>query len=151
MDLKGFHAVSPKTDCPHCSTDNILELTHILSMGKKISDTCQTCSVNGEVWLCLKCAEIHCSRYVEGHMAKHYSENPDHMLAFSFADFSFWCYACDSYVIHQLLNHQTNQSPDGFYIQKFGQPGSLDPKAVLDKIRSSKNQNQVIEENEDED
>ena len=72
------------------------------------------------------------------------------MLVFSFADFSFWCYACDSYVIHQLLNHQTNQVPEGFYIQKFGEPGHMDSKQVLETMKNSKNENQAIEEKEEE-
>jgi len=52
-------------------------------------------------------------------MAKHNTENPDHMLAMSFSDFSFWCYSCDSYVIHSLLDHNAKDYPSGFYQQKF--------------------------------
>jgi hypothetical protein len=53
-------------------------------------------------------------------MSQHNQENPEHMIAMSFADFSYWCYECDSYVVHPLLSHASRDHPEGFYTQKFG-------------------------------
>ena len=81
-------------------------------------------------------------------MAQHNTQNPEHMLAMSFADFSFWCYECDSYVIHELLKHATKEHPDGFYLQKFGGQSA---DQVLEKMRDSKHDPVIKEEEEDED
>jgi hypothetical protein len=70
------------------------------------------------------------------------------MLAMSFADFSFWCYECDSYVIHELLTHSTKEHPDGFYNQKFG---GVSAGEVLEKIRESKHDQVIKEEDENDD
>lgn len=66
-------------------------------------------------------------------MVAHNRENADHPIVFSFADFSFWCYECDSYVVHPLLNH-TEQ----FYLQKFAEDAPL--KDVLNEIKKTKHQ-----------
>ena len=118
--MHGFHAVYPKDDCPHCTVDNIKPLQAILDAGVKISSACAGCAHQGEVWVCLKCAQVCCSRYVQGHMALHNQDNPEHIIAMSFADFSYWCYECDSYVVHPLLSHANRDHPEGFYVQKFG-------------------------------
>jgi len=104
--MQGFHAIQPKTDCPHCTDENIWELQNF--KGKRFDDPCFKCGFVGENWICLKpgCAKVACSRYVAGHMRElHAANNPSHMIVFSFADFSFWCYECDSYIIHKKLNH----------------------------------------------
>ena len=123
MEMNGFFAVAPKTDCPHCEPANIKTLEALLALGIKVGDLCKTCGIAGEIWLCLACGEVFCSRYVQGHMSAH-NMTDGHPIAFSFADFSFWCYTCDSYVVHELLNHHTQQNPAGFYRQKFGFAGS---------------------------
>ena len=56
-------------------------------------------------------------------------------MTFSFADFSFWCYECDSYVIHESLKHHSKDIPNGFYSQKFGE---IDDGKVLEKILESR-------------
>ena len=55
---------------------------------------------------------------------KHQQEhaNLSHPIVFSFADFSYWCYACDSYIVHKLLDHQKSH----FYSEKFPEELSLD-------------------------
>jgi ADP-ribosylglycohydrolase len=60
------------------------------------------CHVAGESWLCLHCGNVFCSRYVNGHALKHHQET-SHSVACSFADLSFWCYSCDSYITHSTL------------------------------------------------
>lgn len=63
---------------------------------------------------------------------------------FSFADFSFWCYKCDSYVVHPLLNHT-----EAFYLQKFAEDEPLND--VLQKMRDTKHNDEIDEADEDED
>jgi uncharacterized UBP type Zn finger protein len=106
--MQGFHAVSPKQDCPHCTEENIAPKEKFELMS--VTDPCFSCGYKGENWICLKpnCGTVGCSRYVKGHMAnEHQVSHSDlsHPIVFSFADFSFWCYACDSYIIHPLLDH----------------------------------------------
>jgi histone deacetylase 6 len=82
--------------------------------GKHVNDPCVECGNVGENWICLKSKVVCCSRYVKSHGLAYYNKtkNP---IAFSFADFSYWCYECDEYVEHPLLNHSKF-----FYSQKFG-------------------------------
>ena len=136
--MDGLVAVCPKTDCPHCLPENIRSLQELITLGKKATDLCIQCEIGGEVWLCLTCAEVHCSRYVEGHMSLH-NASTGHHTAFSFADFSYWCYTCDSYIVHPILDHHKENHTEGvdsFYNQKFGT--EEDGQAVLQKIRDSR-------------
>jgi hypothetical protein len=55
-------------------------------------------------------------------MANDHRDIHHHPIVFSLADFSFWCYECESYVVHKLLNH--NQSH--FYAQKFPKEISIE-------------------------
>mmetsp|Transcript_19102 Transcript_19102/g.25877 ORF Transcript_19102/g.25877 Transcript_19102/m.25877 type:complete len:119 (+) Transcript_19102:35-391(+) len=105
IDTGGFHAVEPKRDCPHCTPENIAPKESF--EGIHVNDKCADCDNQGENWVCLKpgCRTVCCSRYVKSHMLAHSKKNTDHPIVFSFADFSFWCYICDSYVVHPLLNH----------------------------------------------
>lgn len=123
--MQGFHAVQPKTDCPHCTPENIWAVQNLVD--KRFDDPCFECKHVGENWICLKpgCAVVGCSRYVDAHMREvHAEQNPDHMIVFSFADFSYWCYECDSYIKHPLLRHT-----DHFYEQKF--PPGTHPEDAL--------------------
>jgi len=117
QDMQGFHAVTPRKDCPHCTPENILPPAEF--EGVHVNDECpeSDCHNRGENWVCLKpgCRAVRCSRYVKSHMASHRMQNDEHHIVFSFADFSFWCYSCDDYVEHPLLKHNRF-----FYSQKFG-------------------------------
>lgn len=70
-------------------------------------------------------------------------DKPDHPICFSFADFSFWCYACDSYIEHPLLKHTMH-----FYLQKFTDSDSQ--QHIFEKMRASKHEAVIAEEDEDE-
>lgn len=59
----------------------------------------------------------------------HHAQNKDHPIVFSFADFSFWCYECDSYVQHVLLNHMK-----AFYNEKFPD-GDASIEEQLQKVK----------------
>ena len=110
--MEGLVAVTPKTDCPHCVNENVEDAFDFEEV--KVTSPCKNCGVSGEVWVCLKCKEVFCSRYVNAHMMDHY-QNEKHPICFSFADFSYWCYDCSEYIIHPLLNHS-----QFYYPQKFG-------------------------------
>ena len=61
-----------------------------------------------------------------------------HPIAFSFADFSYWCYACDSYIEHPLCN-----AMEYFYEQKFGKSEFTEAMKIM---KASKYDNDVPEE-----
>lgn len=88
--------VVPKTNCPHVMTS----VSPVLNF--ELTDPCVSCGSTAENWVCLKCSQVLCSRYVAGHMAEH-GETSGHPIVFSFSDFSFWCYACDSYITSPVL------------------------------------------------
>lgn len=69
----------------------------ILDIVKKVKLPCSTCNDSKENWLCLKCGEVHCSRYIKGHFQNHY-ENTGHSLGISLTDLSVWCYKCEDYI-----------------------------------------------------
>lgn len=101
--LMGFFAVEPRKECPHCVPGEfILPVEEFADC--TINTPCADCGHTQENWICLKTKRVGCSRYVNNHMLQYY-EKTGHPLVLSFADFSFWCYACDSYVISKHLNH----------------------------------------------
>lgn len=65
----------------------------------------------GENWKCLECNLTRCSRYVNGHALDHWEKTKEeckdgegHCIAISLADLSVWCYICQSYVVHDMLD-----------------------------------------------
>jgi NAD-dependent histone deacetylase SIR2 len=94
-------AVDPKQDCPHLAAISVDELIKNFTKEKFLAP-CSDCHTNQENWLCMCCDEVFCSRYVEGHMARH-KEETLHNLAFSYSDASVWCYDCDDYVTSYRL------------------------------------------------
>jgi hypothetical protein len=66
---------------------------------------------------------------------KEHNEKTSHPIALSFADFSYWCYDCESYIQSKHLDHVQY-----FYPQKFGD----EKVSVLQEyagIKDSKHQN----------
>lgn len=111
--IMGMFAVSPIHECPHCIPgENITPIEEFKDI--TLSTPCKDCGHTKENWVCLKCKTICCSRYVRSHMVAH-NEEEHHPICLSFADFSYWCYACDHYVSSKHLNHVKF-----FYPQKFG-------------------------------
>mmetsp|Transcript_2136 Transcript_2136/g.4980 ORF Transcript_2136/g.4980 Transcript_2136/m.4980 type:complete len:185 (-) Transcript_2136:169-723(-) len=90
-------AVAPKDDCPHV-TDCLQPLSAYAHIDIN-SATCQNCPEADENWLCLTCAGVFCSRYKNEHGLFHFLENETHRVWLSFADLSFWCHTCDSYIV----------------------------------------------------
>ena len=107
--LMGFFAVEPLKECPHCIPGvNITPVEEFKDI--TIKTPCYACSHDQENWICLKCKVIGCSRYVNNHMLEHH-EKEQHPLVLSFADFSYWCYGCDHYVVSKHLNHVNHFYP----------------------------------------
>lgn len=41
------------------------------------------CSANFNLWMCLKCGKLNCSRYANGHALRHYELNNEHEITIS--------------------------------------------------------------------
>lgn len=65
MNFQSMFAVDPVRDCPHC-----VDFDNEPFINKKFNEKCTDCENIGENWICLTCAKIFCSRYVNGHMVK---------------------------------------------------------------------------------
>ena len=93
--------INPKKDCPHVENSTLLDIDKF----KKIPFDelkCQKCDESKELWICLICGEIYCSRYVKGHFVEHNKLNPDHCLCLGVIDLSIWCFEC--------INNEQNNS-----------------------------------------
>ncbi|ORZ25841.1 hypothetical protein BCR42DRAFT_401033 [Absidia repens] len=104
----GF-AVEPITNCPHLPASTANHQVHI-------NQPCKDCGDSVENWQCLTCDTILCSRYRQGHMKEHV-ENSGHCVCLSYADLSVWCFNCNSYVTHQVLEDLKHKA----YVAKFNQ------------------------------
>ncbi len=90
-ERKGF-AVAPKPHCEHC------ELVRVAAgVVLDINAPCTECGNVGENMQCLTCFVVMCGRHVQGHMVQHH-EASGHPMVVGFADLSFWCYLCESYL-----------------------------------------------------
>lgn len=112
--IGGMYAITPKDDCPHVITEHITEDLSIFSQITPDSP-CVDCGNTQENWICLKCGVVKCSRYVQEHMLFHALET-SHPIALSFSDLSFWCYACESYIV----DHDLSEIYKTFADKKFG-------------------------------
>lgn len=113
-EVGGMYAVTPKDDCPHVCLENLAEDYSVFDR-IQVNTACGGCSNTNENWVCLKCGDVKCSRYVNEHMLMHALES-SHALALSFSDLSFWCYACESYIVDLDL-HEIYEM---FQKKKFG-------------------------------
>ena len=109
VKVNGGYAVEPKRDCPHVLDENSVTTTSGESLHQMCKNVCTrscgNCSEKSENWMCLKCGDVFCSRYINSHMADHcdQTQENDHCIVVSFSDLSFWCYKCDSYIEHPVL------------------------------------------------
>ncbi|KAH3732774.1 ADPribosylglycohydrolase superfamily protein [Pelomyxa schiedti] len=112
--------VEPKRDCPHLVAHYApLDSNDTSTLDGVMTRKCFMCAETHENWLCVKCYTIGCSRHVQGHLKEHHFTS-GHCIAVSFMDLSFWCYLCDSYIIHPTLLPLYNK----LHIAKFGcEPG----------------------------
>lgn len=90
--------------CSHHDDTNVPKLGTGAAKGEVKDDG--SCPSN-ENWMCLHCAVIRCSRYINGHGVAHYeaslaADNNEtaigHCVAASLSDLSVWCHACKAYL-----------------------------------------------------
>jgi uncharacterized UBP type Zn finger protein len=63
---------------------------------------CDLCEAESDIWLCLTCLGMFCSRENEGHHGlKHYAES-GHCVVMSLVSLNFWCYAHEQYLEHDF-------------------------------------------------
>ncbi|GEQ68488.1 hypothetical protein JCM33374_g2156 [Metschnikowia sp. JCM 33374] len=71
------------------------------------SETCMNCSTTDNLWVCLICGNLGCSRYApEQHSLKHFVES-GHCFAMELSTSRVWDYAGDSYV-HRLITSESD-------------------------------------------
>ncbi|KAE9552235.1 hypothetical protein FO519_004544 [Halicephalobus sp. NKZ332] len=88
--------VQMRDSCPHLAS--VKEVPKDFEKNLDLKGKCTDCEEKDENWICLNCYGLYCSRHVNGHSLRHFTENPDHCMVFSLADLSLWCHACDDYV-----------------------------------------------------
>ncbi|KAI8593377.1 hypothetical protein BDZ88DRAFT_404483 [Geranomyces variabilis] len=106
-----FFAVTPRTDCPHVSTN--VQVPTVA-----ITTPCRKCGDASENWLCIVCHGVFCSRYVKSDMSAHAEEEADHCVAVSFSDLSTWCFKCNDYIDNPVLQPLRSF----LHERKFGEP-----------------------------
>lgn len=71
------------------------------------TETCMNCSASENLWVCLICGNLGCSRYApEQHSLKHFVET-GHCFAMEVATSRVWDYAGDNYV-HRLITSEAD-------------------------------------------
>ena len=86
-------AVQVKEDCPHVKSENLLPLEKFKSL-PFAELKCKNCEEKSELWICLFCGEVFCSRYIKSHFVEHNASNPEHCLCLGIMDLSVWCFEC---------------------------------------------------------
>jgi len=111
-----WHAVDFKLNCPHIYDGAAMAAA--ANIHKVIKQTgCSICHDIRENWYCLKCGERFCGRYINAHGLEHFKDS-GHPYFASLVDLSVWCYHCNEYVVHKLLEPIINE----VHIAKFGVP-----------------------------
>ena len=105
-------AVQVKQDCPHVNSQNLFPLEKFKSL--PFADLkCKNCEEKSELWICLFCGEVFCSRYINSHFVEHNNSNPEHCLCLGILDLSVWCFEC----IDDKNNKNNNNNEKGCYIK----------------------------------
>ena len=79
--------------CVHMSFD--ISQVHA-RVSKPTTWTC-ACDVSSDVWMCLTCGAVGCSRDKNKHALEHYEETK-HPIAICLNTKHCWCFACDEWV-----------------------------------------------------
>ncbi|KAK7573320.1 hypothetical protein V9T40_010511 [Parthenolecanium corni] len=87
-------------DCPHLAECSFLSVEFGRFDHQK--KQCSDCSANYNLWMCLTCGKLSCSRYANGHALRHYELNNEHKITISTETTSVYCYKCDDEV-HQNI------------------------------------------------
>ena len=85
--------VNPKKDCPHAEKINLFDIEQFkqIQFGALKCQNCQECK---ELWICLICGKIYCSRKIKGHFVEHNKTNPEHCLYLGTKNLNIWCFEC---------------------------------------------------------
>jgi len=98
--------------CTH--TQNLVQAKDAPILASKALSNCQSCDINENLWLCLTCGALGCSREVyggtggRGHAKKHF-ETHKHPLVCKMGTITpegtadIYCYACDEMRLDELL------------------------------------------------
>jgi mono-ADP-ribosyltransferase sirtuin 6 len=102
--------VQLKRDCAHVEASVGFPPKQI-----DLKAACSSCAET-ENWICLACLSVGCGRFRNSHAKEHY-EQTRHAIAISVSDLNVWCYECESYIAHPLVE----RVHDVCYLAKFGQ------------------------------
>ncbi|XP_065672364.1 ubiquitin carboxyl-terminal hydrolase 3 isoform X3 [Hydra vulgaris] len=69
--------------------------------------SCSVCKTNKSPWMCLKCGEVLCGRYVNGHAKIHSESCTSHNVCID-ASLMVFCYKCDDFVINDTSTGDIN-------------------------------------------
>ncbi|CCF55637.1 hypothetical protein KAFR_0A01990 [Kazachstania africana CBS 2517] len=107
------------SQCPVCrySSFRISRDSLLKQVGN--SAHCEDCNSNDNLWICLICGNIGCSRYNLKHAISHY-ETTSHCFAMDMKTQRVWDYASDNYV-HRLVQNEV----DGKLVEITGNPTLL--------------------------
>jgi len=129
--------VQARFRCPHAKLSINLALLDD-SNASPLQSICSVveCSNTEENCVCTTCGAVFCGRWKQAHMVQHNQET-GHNISLGFADLSFWCYGCDSY-LHHLTIRPVYDAYCIFHQRKFGesvkQPfGNPDPVTQLEE------------------
>jgi ubiquitin carboxyl-terminal hydrolase 3 len=86
-------------ECSHVSSAAALSAEMIAKVRPE-NWSCTVCRSHKKPWICLKCGEINCGRYVNGHAKSHAEENPGHWLCMD-QSLSVFCYRHDEFVVNE--------------------------------------------------
>ena len=89
-------------ECAHVRAREMMMGVDALVVPQTCGDA--RCASARELWTCVRCGATGCGRYQRGCMLAH-SETcaSGACAALSWDDLSVWCYACKSYVTHEVL------------------------------------------------
>ena len=94
--------VNAKNDCSHVEDSAIFPIQDFKNL-KFESSKCSSCEEITENWICLRCGEFNCGRYINEHSSLHFMNNEIHCIVISLLDFSIWCYKCQSYIENRMI------------------------------------------------
>jgi len=81
INVRLFYSFNSNAVCPHiaslksCPSDFFVDI---------LNSTCSDCLTNKELWLCLVCLKLRCSRFNQRHMLEHFSDS-GHCICLSVA------------------------------------------------------------------
>ena len=145
-----MYSVCPYKHCPHiisfplCPLDKFKEVIDFSSL------KCKNCEEKNELWICLKCGESYCGRYIKSHYLDHYINNNEHCICISALDLSVWCYQCTTPGFDDPGSYIESDKVMPYYIAlsdaKFGKDFVADKNNVLKVMQDAANSIKKVDE-----